>query len=213
MVYNTSRDKLILPEYGRHIQKMVTSLRSIEDPDIRQANAEAIIELMGNLNPHLKIVEGFQHILWDHLFVIADFDLDIKSPFPIPDRESLNKRPDAVAYPVMSRKLRHLGRNLRSVIDKALVETDGGKKEGLINTIAYYMKVSYSTWHHEPVSDNMIKDELNEISHGVLIPKGEIKAPVESRHRNNYSKQRSGKNNRNGKRPTNKNSRKPKRIP
>ena len=97
MEYNTTRNHLIMREYGRHIQKMVEYLLSLEDREKRQKNAYALIELMGFLNPHLKNVEDFRHKLWDHLFLISDFKLDVESPYPIPTRETLKAKPDAVA--------------------------------------------------------------------------------------------------------------------
>ncbi len=94
MEYNTTRNHLIMREYGRHIQKMVEYLLTIEDKEERQRNAYAVIELMGFLNPHLKNVEDFRHKLWDHLFLISDFKLDVESPYPIPTRETLKAKPD-----------------------------------------------------------------------------------------------------------------------
>lgn len=157
-----------MPEYGRNIQHMVTTLRTIEDPELRQKNAQSIIELMGVLNPHLKNVEDFRHKLWDHLFLIADFDLDVQSPYPIPTREKLFRKPEGVPYPVENTRLRHLGRNIAHIIDKAMLETDEEKRKGFTQTIAYYMKLAYTNWHRESVHDDMIKEELTEITNGTL---------------------------------------------
>ena len=99
MEYNTTRNDLTMREYGRHVQKMIEHLLTIEDPERRQRNAQAVIELMGFLNPHLKNVEDFRHKLWDHLFLISDFKLDVKSPYPIPTRESLREKPHPLPYP------------------------------------------------------------------------------------------------------------------
>jgi hypothetical protein len=122
MEYNTIRNHLIMKEYGRHIQKMIEYLLTIEDKEVRQRNAYAVIELMGFLNPHLKNVEDFRHKLWDHLFLISDFKLDVESPYPIPTRETLRAKPDPLPYPKRYPKLAHLGKNLEMVIDKALKE-------------------------------------------------------------------------------------------
>lgn len=213
MEYNTSRDKLVMPEYGRHIQRMVDYLRTIEDPEKRQKNAQSIIELMGALNPHLRIVEDFRHMLWDHLFLIADFDLDIESPYPKPSRAKLEKKPDPLPYPKVSRNLRHLGRNLNAIIEKALVETDEDKRKGFTNTIAYYMKLSYANWHHEPVHDDMIKEELREITHGVLnYEEGDIKVRFDSRQFNNgHRRNGKGYKNNGNRNHNNKNNRKTKK--
>ena len=120
MEYNTGRNSLVMREYGRHIQKMIEYLLSIEDKETRQRNAYAVIELMGFLNPHLKNVEDFRHKLWDHLFLISDFKLDVESPYPIPTRETLKAKPKPLPYPKRYPKFAHLGKNLQTVIDKAL---------------------------------------------------------------------------------------------
>ena len=168
MEYNTTRNHLIVREYGRHIQKMVEYVKTIEDEEKRQRNAMALIELMGFLNPHLKNVEDFRHKLWDHLFVIANFDLDVKSPYPIPTRETLRAKPDVLGYPKRYPRYNHLGKNIEIVIDKALEEENPEKRQGFANAIAYYMKLTYSNWHKELVHDDNIQSELQTITDGQL---------------------------------------------
>ncbi len=168
MEYNTFRNELMMREYGRHIQKMIEHLLSIEDPERRQANAYAVIELMGFLNPHLKNVEDFRHKLWDHLFFISDFKLDVKSPYPIPTRETLKGKPEPLPYPKRYPKYAHLGKNIEVVINKALKEQDPDKRLGFANAVAYYMKLAYSTWHKDLVHDDAIQNELNNITEGQL---------------------------------------------
>jgi len=168
MEYNTTRNHLIMKEYGRHIQKMIEYLLSLEDREERQRNAYAVIELMGFLNPHLKNVEDFRHKLWDHLFLISDFKLDVESPYPIPTRETLKARPERLRYPKSHPKFNHLGRNIEVVIDKALKEENPEKKQGFANAIAYYMKLTYSNWHKELVHDDAIQSELSSITKGEL---------------------------------------------
>lgn len=168
MEYNTGRNQLIMREYGRHIQKMIEYLLSIEDKETRQRNAYAVIELMGFLNPHLKNVEDFRHKLWDHLFLISDFKLDVESPYPIPTRETLKAKPKPLPYPKRYPRFAHLGKNLQSVIDKALKEENPEKKQGFANAIAYYMKLAYSNWHKETVHDDAIQSELSNITDGQL---------------------------------------------
>ena len=155
-------------EYGRHVQKMVEHILTIEDPERRQKNAEAAIELMGFLNPHLKNVEDFRHKLWDHLFLISDFKLEVDSPYPVPTKEKLKAKPKPMAYPTRSSKLAHLGKNLEDVIQKALEEQDPEKRQGFANAIAYYMKLAYTTWHKETVHDDAIQAELTDITDGQL---------------------------------------------
>ena len=168
MEYNTGRNQLVMREYGRHIQKMIEYLLSIEDKETRQRNAYAVIELMGFLNPHLKNVEDFRHKLWDHLFLISDFKLDVESPYPIPTRETLRAKPKPLPYPKRHPRYAHLDKNLQVVIDKALKEENAEKKQGFANAIAYYMKLAYSNWHKETVHDDAIQSELNSITDGQL---------------------------------------------
>jgi hypothetical protein len=168
MEYNTTRSYLAMREYGRHIQKMIEYLVTIEDEERRQRQAQALIELMGFLNPHLKNVEDFRHKLWDHLFLISDFKLNVKSPYPIPTRETLKAKPQALRYPKRYPKFSHLGKNLELVINKALEEENPDKRQGFANSIAYYMKLAYSNWHKETVHDDAIQGELNNITQGQL---------------------------------------------
>ncbi|MGH2648423.1 MAG: DUF4290 domain-containing protein, partial [Ginsengibacter sp.] len=166
--YNTTRNHLEIREYGRHIQKMVEYVLTLEDREKRQKNAYALIELMGFLNPHLKNVEDFRHKLWDHLFLISDFKLDVDSPYPIPTRETLKAKPEKLSYPKRYPKYNHLGKNIEIVIDKALKEEDSEKRQGFANSIAYYMKLTYSNWHKELVHDDNIQTELASITKGEL---------------------------------------------
>jgi len=168
MEYNTTRSEMSMREYGRHIQKMVEYLLTIEDKEERQQQAQVVIELMGFLNPHLKNVEDFRHKLWDHLFYISDFTLEVDSPYPIPQRETYKQKPDPLPYPKRYPKFSHLGKNLEVIINKALQEEDPEKKAGFANAIAYYMKLAYSNWHKELVHDDAIRSELNNITGGQL---------------------------------------------
>ncbi|HRE51783.1 MAG TPA: DUF4290 domain-containing protein [Flavitalea sp.] len=168
MEYNTGRNSLVMREYGRHIQKMVEYLLTLEDKEARQKNAYAVIELMGFLNPHLKNVEDFRHKLWDHLFLISDFKLDVESPYPIPTRETLKAKPKPLPYPKRYPKFAHLGKNLEMVVNKALKEENPEKRQGFGNAIAYYMKLAYSNWHKETVHDDAIQNELASITQGQL---------------------------------------------
>jgi len=168
MEYNVTRNHLIMREYGRHIQKMIEYLVAIEDPETRQRNAQVVIELMGFLNPHLKNVEDFRHKLWDHLFLISDFRLEVRSPYPIPTRETLKSKPDPLPYPKRHPKFSHLGKNLEVIIQKALKEENPEKRLGFANAVAYYMKLAYNNWHKEVVHDDAIQSELTNITDGQL---------------------------------------------
>ena len=168
MDYNTTRPHLAMREYGRHVQKMVDHILSIEDNERRQKNAQAVIELMGFFNPHLKSVEDYRHKLCDHLFLIADFNLDVESPYPIPTRESLKAKPAPLPYPKRYPRYSHLGKHLELVIAKAMAEENEEKRSGFAHIIAYYMKLAYNTWHKELIPDESIRSELNSITQGQL---------------------------------------------
>ncbi len=166
--YNTNRSYLGLKEYGRHVQKMVDYLLTLEDRGKRNQQAQAVIELMGFLNPHLKNVDDFRHMLWDHLFAMSDFKLDVDSPYPIPQKETYKLKGEPMKYPRRHPKYAHLGKNLELIIDKALAEPDVERKAEFANSIAYYMKLTYNNWHKEVVHDDTIRNELNIITKGQL---------------------------------------------
>ncbi|HNP54238.1 MAG TPA: DUF4290 domain-containing protein [Ferruginibacter sp.] len=168
MEYNTTRNHLTMKEYGRHIQKMIEYIRTIKDREERQKQAYGVIELMGFLNPHLKNVEDFRHKLWDHLFLISEFDLDVDSPYPIPTRETLKAKPNPLHYPKRYPRFNHLSKNIETVIGKALKEENPEKRQGFANAIAYYMKLTYSNWHKELMHDDAIQSELHNITDGQL---------------------------------------------
>jgi hypothetical protein len=113
-------------------------------------------------------VEDFRHKLWDHLFLISDFKLEVRSPYPIPTRESLSEKPEPLPYPKRYPKHSHLGKNLEIVIKKALAEEDPDKRLGFANAVAYYMKLAYNNWHKEIVHDDAIQSELSGITNGQL---------------------------------------------
>jgi hypothetical protein len=218
MEYNTTRNHLTIREYGRHIQKMAEYVLTIEDREKRQKNANALVELMGFLNPHLKNVEDFRHKLWDHLFLITDFKLDVDSPYPIPTRETLRPTPDPLPYPKRYPKYNHLGKNIEIIIDKALNEEDAEKRQGFANSIAYYMKLTYSNWHKELVHDDNIQTELSAITKGELEfnTRPFVKHRVENvreefaggKYRKNFGQRNNNRNNQGGGGRDNRNNRK-----
>lgn len=166
--YNTERPHLIIPEYGRHIQKMVDHAVSIEDREARNNCARSIIAVMGNLNPHLRDVPDFQHKLWDQLFIISDFKLDVDSPYPKPSKEELAARPEPLDYPQNFPKYRFYGNNIKRMIDVANSWEAGDKKDALVMTIANHMKKSFLNWNKDTVEDAVIFEHLYELSDGKL---------------------------------------------
>lgn len=166
--YNTERPHLIIPEYGRHIQKMVDQAVAEKDPEKRNKQAKSIISVMGNLNPHLRDVADFQHKLWDQLFIISDFKLDAESPYEKPSVEALRESPASLEYPQNYPKYRFYGNNLKRMIDIAIGWEDGDKKDGLVLTIANHMKKCFLNWNKDTVEDDVIFAHLFELSDGKL---------------------------------------------
>lgn len=175
--YNSSRKKLILPEYGRNIQKMVNHIKTIEDREERNKAAKTVIGVMGNLNPHLRDVADFKHKLWDHLAIISDFELDIDSPYETPKKESLQSKPKKVPYHQHAIRKKHYGRAIVLMIEKAVALEPGEEKDDLVKMIAYHMKKSYLTWNREAVSDGEIFNDMKTLSGGVLEVNPDLKLP------------------------------------
>ena len=166
--YNAERPYLIIPEYGRHLQKLIDSATAIENREERNKAAKYIIQVMGNLNPHLRDVLDFQHKLWDQLFIMSDFRLDVDSPYPIPSREVLQLRPDVLKYPQNFPKYRFYCNNIKYMIDVANQWDEGEMKNALVKVIANHMKKSYLSWNKDTVTDEVIFEHLYELSDGTI---------------------------------------------
>jgi len=162
--YNTSRNKLILPEYGRNIQKMVEHILAIPDRDERNHLAKAVIIIMGNMNPHLRDINDFKHKLWDHLAIMANFQLDIDFPYAIPQPEEFAEKPRRVSYNTNEIRYRHYGRIVESLIKEAVKLPEGDDKDTLTKLIANHMKKSYLAWNRDSVTDETIFNDLFELS-------------------------------------------------
>ncbi len=166
--YNAERPHLIIPEYGRHLQKLIEQAVALEDRDERNKAARYIITVMGSLNPHLRDVPDFQHKLWDQLFIMSDFKLDVDSPYPIPSKEMLAQKPERLGYPQNFPKYRFYGNNIKYMIDVANKWEDGEMKNALIMVIANHMKKSYLSWNKDTVTDEVIFEHLMELSGGTI---------------------------------------------
>ncbi len=175
MEYNTTRSKMNISEYGRNIQKMIEHIMSVEDRDKRNLLARATINVMGQLNPHLRDVNDFKHKLWDHLFIMSDFKLDVDSPYPIPSRETLTRKPEPLNYSSNNVTFKHYGRHIERMIEKACELEDGQMKETLIKLIANHLKKSYLTWNRDAVTDEEIAEHLKILSNGRLSLQDNIK--------------------------------------
>ncbi|MBE0424880.1 MAG: DUF4290 domain-containing protein [Lutibacter sp.] len=170
--YNSERPHLIIPEYGRHVQKLIDNCVAIEDPEERNKMAKAIVDVMGNLQPHLRDVPDFKHKLWDQLFIMSDFKLDAESPYPKPEREELAAKPESLAYPKYDSKYRFYGNNIQTMIDVALTWEEGEAREALYFAIANHMKKCYLNWNKDTVDDHIIYNHLLDLSKGKIDLEG-----------------------------------------
>lgn len=166
--YNAERTALIIPEYGRHLQKLIDLVCEIPQREERNKAAHAVIKIMGSMNPHLRDVPDFQHMLWDQLFQMSRFSLDVDSPYPIPDEQSVYLQPVKLNYPQQYPKYRFYGNNINQMIDQAISWEEGEKKDALIMVIANHMKKCYLSWNKETVKDEVIFEHLYELSHGKI---------------------------------------------
>ena len=169
MEYNTTRGKLILPEYGRNVQNMIAHAMEIADRTERNRAAQAIIEVMGQLNPHLRDVDDYRHKLWTHLFVMSDFKLEVDSPYVIPKQEVLNEKPDRLVYPKSDIRYGHYGKYTQSILDDAKNTEDPAEKEYLKTSMANFMKKQYLSHNNDAVENSVIAEHLKELSKGELI--------------------------------------------
>lgn len=181
MEYNTQAKRLVLPEYGRNIQNMVDHCLTIKDPQERRKCADSIINVMGSMFPHLRDVNDFKHILWDHLAIMADFKLDIDYPYEIIKKENLYSRPKRLPYSNGRIRYRHYGKTLEKMIVKATELPEGDEKNFLIKMLANHMKKSFLTWNKETVDDRKIFQDLDELSEGQIILDEELHKLTESR--------------------------------
>ena len=200
--YNSSRNKLVISEYGRHIQKLVEHALTLKDKEKRQKMANGIIDIMGELNPQLRDVADFKHKLWDHLFVISNFELDVDSPYEKPIIEKLFEKPDPLAYPNSKIKYNHYGKVIELMIDEAIKMEDQELKSKLIIAIANQMKKSYVNWNLDTVEDEIILNQLTKLSKGKLsVPEGTelSKFTPNPKHQNPHvrKKKKNNRNNRN----------------
>ena len=171
--YNTSREVLKMSEYGRYVQKMVEDLKTIPDREKRSVQAKAIVKVMEYLNPGVRSLEDYEHKLWDHLFMISGFDLDIDAPYPCPEKAEFETKP--VPLPMKGTKIRasHYGRNIERILDLIAGEPEGEVKTYLIKSLAVYMRQQYLIWNKDSVSDETIFSDIEKLSEGkVVVPEG-----------------------------------------
>ncbi|WP_316827741.1 DUF4290 domain-containing protein [Pedobacter miscanthi] len=211
--YNTTRSHLILSEYGRNVQNMVKYICELPTIEERNKYAQAVIDLMGFLQPHLRDVADFKHKLWDHLHIISGYQIDVDSPYPKPLIENAYIKPEPLAYPQQRITYKHYGKTVENLIEKAMREEDTEIKKAMVQSIANFMKMAYVTWNKDNVSDDTIIKDLKYLSGGLLsldegvnLAKVEFRAPnPRQNNNNNNNRGRSNNNNNNGKNRQNNN--------
>ncbi len=199
--YNTERTGLIIPEYGRHIQKMVDQAVSCPERKERNKMAKAIIGVMGNLNPHLRDVPDFQHKLWDQLSIMSGFNLDVDSPFPKPSKEIFEEKPEKLNYPQNHPKYRFYGNNIKKMIDVATNWEEGEMKKELIYVIANHMKKCFLKWNKDSVDDAIIFNHILELSNGKIKIDKNSKPLTDSKDLISLSAKKFSKSPKKGKKP------------
>ncbi|MCD8739410.1 DUF4290 domain-containing protein [Mucilaginibacter roseus] len=166
--YNSTRNKLILTEYGRNVQNMVKYICNLDSKEERNRYAQVVIDLMGFLNPHLRDVADFKHKLWDHLHIISDYKIDVDSPYPKPTPESIHIKPQPLNYPNQRIRAKHYGKTIELMIERAKAIEEPERKRHMVQSIANFMKMAYVQWNKDSVSDEIILADLASMSRGEL---------------------------------------------
>ena len=173
LMYNTQKRRLQLPEYGRNVQKMIEYVKSIPDREERNRQARAVISVMETINPQVHLQEDYEHKLWDHMYIISGFDLDVDSPYPAPKPEELYTTPVEIPVKRKPVKIAHYGRNIENIIDLVASKEDGEVKNAMIRAVAVYMRQQYLIWNKDSVSDETIFNDIVKLSGGrITIPEG-----------------------------------------
>lgn len=199
--YNTARPKMLIPEYGRNVQKMVDFAITIQDREERNRVANAIIKVMGELKQHLRDDEDYTHKLWTHLFIMSNFELDVDSPYPIPNQETINTKPSVLGYPQSRIRYGHYGKTVEKMIKTACDMPKGDERTALIHTSANLMKKFHLMYNSNSIEDNVIAEHIKRISNGqinlndlsFMTPTHELLRALNY----NQNKRRSNNNNRN----------------
>lgn len=207
MDYNTQREKLLMPEYGRHVQEMINYVKNLPDKEKRNEQIQTVVTVMGTLNPQLRDISDFKHKLWDHVQIISDFDMDIDSPYPTPTKETLATPPNVIPLQKSLIKAAHYGRNIQNMIEVIAVREDDPVKTHMIKTLASYMRQQYLIWNKDSVSEETIFKDIYNLSEGrITVPEEvhlgvgvPVEAPVLQRNavpRNNNYRSNNGNSNR-----------------
>ena len=171
--YNTEREKLAMPEYGRNVLKMVEDVKRIEDRTKRSEQARAVVRVMEILNPQVHSADNWEQKLWDHLYIMAGYDLDVNSPYPMPSPEQRKSRPEIIPLKKKPIKATHYGRNIESIIDLIASEPEGEMKTAMIRSLAMYMRQQYLIWNKDSVADTTIFSDIEKLSeYRIKVPEG-----------------------------------------
>lgn len=171
--YNTEREKLSMPEYGRNVLKMVEDVKRIEDRAKRSEQARAVVRVMEILNPQVHSADNWEQKLWDHLYIMAGYDLDVDSPYPMPSPEQRKSRPEIIPLKKKPIKATHYGRNIESIIDLIASEPEGEMKTAMIRSLAMYMRQQYLIWNKDSVADTTIFSDIEKLSeYRIKVPEG-----------------------------------------
>lgn len=182
MEYNTQRPDLALPEYGRNVQNMIQFAMGLTSKDERNAAAQAIIEVMGQLNPQLRDVEDFKHKLWTHLFVMSDFQLDVDSPYEIPSRNSLDSKPELMEYPKGTITYGHYGKYTEQMVQAVAKMDNEVDREFYRDLMANFMKKQFLVYNNNTVENHVIAQQLVDLSKGSLKLADPDEALHETKH-------------------------------
>lgn len=201
MEYNTDRTQLHMPEYGRIIQQLVERCKELPTKEERNEMCHAIVDFMGQRNPQLRDEENYKHKLWDHLFILANYDLDVDSPYPFPTKEELAEKPKRMEYPKLQGDFKFYGKSILQLIELAIQQEDGEEKGALIEVIANNMKKSYNIYNKEHVTDDVIFRHLKELSEDRLdltgidsLEKSKIYHSGNNRNKNQKNQNQNTKN-------------------
>lgn len=168
MEYNTSQPPMTIAEYGRNVDRMIAYCLTLTDREERNRCARSIIRVMGILNPQMKEYADYEHKLWDHLFIISDYKLDVDSPYPKPEKGLLASKPEIVPYPQSNIRFKHYGKILEDLLKKAMAEEDPKNRELFTEQLAQLMKKHYLNWNRDSVNDQLIVEQLENLSGGKL---------------------------------------------
>ena len=173
LYYNTERERLRMPEYGRNVLEMVEQLRDIEDKAKRSEQARAVVKVMEILNPQVHQQENYEQKLWDHLYLMAGLDLDIDAPYPAPIVDDLQSRPQVIPLKSKPVKATHYGRNIESIIELIAGEPEGEVKTAMIRSLAIYMRQQYLIWNKDSLADQTIFNDIEKLSdYRIKVPEG-----------------------------------------